>query len=659
MVFTGTDKAIVSFQNDNLLSIEEVDMKKSLILILTALLAVVGPAGTAFAQEAGLKDGVYTAVGQGKDGPITVETTVTSSKIAAVRVVSQRETAGVSDAALVRIPQAVVAGQTLEVDAVTGATYTGKGILEAVEKAILQAGGDPSAFRIKRAAEAKALVTLSTDVVVVGAGGAGASAAVAAAEGGAKVIVLEKAGQPGGATLMSSGLFASDSKLQAQAGLKVPTAEIYKKWQDYVNWLNDPVLTWNFFKKSASTVDWLQERGYQLKLVPNVQKVHASDYQTYHAYADESKKMEYLQTFLANVTKRGGQVYYETRATKLITENGKVVGVEARQADGTPLRITAQAVVLATGGFGANAVEVAKVNPGKKMSALNSGTQTGDGAAMAREVGAGGAKTEFSHYHGVDMPFEIIGAAVNSGDGSKGATGGIDSVNHFANFPGGLWVSRAGVRFAPETIAFDSALVANVTYSVGGEYYVVVDSKTFRALEARGASGVGVPLSPERLAGFELAPVKTPWKGLSSQFETAVKLGGAFRGQTVADLARAMGVEAASLEATVAAYNKVCAAKKDEQYGKAPAYLVPVVEGPFYAVLGRAVALGGLGGILTDDKLRVTTEDGRVIPGLFAAGADVSRIYNNVYPLVEGVTAGWAFNSGRMAGESVLAALRP
>lgn len=633
-------------------------MKKFTLLVLAALLAVVGPLGTAFAQTTSLKDGVYTTVGAGKDGPITVETTIQGNKILAVKIVKQSETAGVADAALKRIPEAIVAGQTTEVDAVTGASYTGKGIIEAVEKAITLAGGDPAAFRVKVAVEAKALVLLTADVVVVGAGGAGSAAAAAAADGGAKVIVIEKAAQPGGATMMSSGLFASDSKLQAAAHVKVPTAEIYKKWEDYVNWLNDPVLTWKFFKKSASTIDWLQERGYKLKLVPNVQKVHVNDYETYHAYADESKKMEYLQTFLSNVTKKGGQIIYDTRGTHLITDNGKVVGVEAQGSDGTPYKINAKAVVIATGGFGANPEIVAQVNPGKKMSALNSGTQTGDGAVMVREIGGGGEKTMFSHYHGVDMPFEVIGAASNSGDGSKGATGGIDSVNHFANFPGGLWVNRAGVRFAPETICFDSALVANVTYSMGGEYYVIVDSKTFKAVEAKGASGVGIPLSPERLAGFELAPVKTPWTGLTQQFETAIKLGGAFKGNTLDDLAKAMGVEAASLKETVAEYNAACKAKKDEQYGKDAKYLVPVAQGPYYAVVGRAVALGGLGGILTDDKLRVTKDDGTVIPGLYAAGADVSRIYNNVYPLVEGVTAGWAFNSGRMAGESVLAYLK-
>jgi fumarate reductase flavoprotein subunit len=639
--------------------IQEVDMKASMACILAVLLAVAGPCGTVFAQTAqALKDGVYTTEGQGKDGPITVKTTVKDHKLAAVEVVAQGETAGVADVALTRVPGAIVAGQTLAVDAVTGASYTTKGILDAVEKAVVQAGGNPADYKVQAAAVTKAAVELTADVVVVGAGGAGSAAAVTAAEGGAKVVVLEKAALPGGTTIMASGIFASDSKLQAQARVKVPTADIYQKWESYVNWLNDPVLTWKYFSKSASTVDWLQERGVALKLIPNVQKVHADDYETYHSYADESKKLQYIQGLLTGVTKRGGKILYETRATKLITSNGKVVGVEAVQADGTPVRVQAQAVVLATGGFGASAEAVAAVNPGKHMSALNSGTQTGDGAALAASAGAGGLNSRFSQYHGVDMPFEIMGAAATSGDGSQGAAaGGIDAVNHLANFPSGLWVSRGAVRFAPETICFDSALVANVTYSMGGDYYVIIDSKTLKALETKGAQGVGMPVSPERLAGVELAPVKAPWKGLATQFDRAIALKGAWKGNTVAELAQAIGLEPAVLEKTVAEYNQICASKKDVQYRKDPRYLVPVTEGPFYAVIGRTVALGGLGGILTDDQLRVTTSDGKVIPGLYAAGNDVNRIYNNVYPLVEGVTAGWAFNSGRIVGETVLANL--
>jgi len=214
------------------------------------------------------------------------------------------------------------------------------------------------------------------------------------------------------------------------------------------------------------------------------------------------------------------------------------------------------------------------------------------------------------------------------------------------------------MRFASEAICYDSALVANATSANGGDYYVIIDSRSLRTLEAEGSSGLGIDNSPERLAGFPLAPVNEPWAGLAAQFKTAIEVGGGFKSDTVEGLAEAMGMDPAVLARTVRGYNDICRSKNDVPFGKEAQYLIPIVEGPYYAALGRTVQLGGLGGISTDHRLNVTTMARKPIPGLYAAGADVSGIYNNVYPLIEGVTAGWAYNSGRIAGESVLEDLR-
>lgn len=627
------------------------------ILALGLALAVAGCSTTAPAPQ-GLRDGVYSASAQGNNGPVTVQTTIKGGRIANVVVTRHSETAGIADPALERIPAAIVKGQTLAIDTVSGATHASEAILKATEDCLGQAGGNIAALKAKKSSAKVATETYSCDLVVVGAGGAGSSAAVTAAEGGAKVIVVEKAAVPGGATIMSSGILATDSAKQKAASVTCRTEDVYKAWQDYNAWLNDSVLTWKFFSKSASTIDWLEARGYEFNIVPNVQKTHAEGFETYHHYGSDDKKMDYMKALLSHVEKNGGKVLYETRATRILMDKGAVSGLEATRADGTRVVIKAASVLIATGGWGANPELVAKFSNGVKMSALNSGTQTGDGIAMTQAVGAGEARA-FAQFHGVDMPFEITGAAASSGDGSKGAAvGGIGSVNHFANYAGGLWVSKRGERFASEAICYDSALVANATYTVGGDYYVIVDARSVAALEAKGASGLGINMSPERLAGQQLAPVSEPWANLGSQFELAIKLGGAFKANTIADLAKAIGAEPAKLQATVDEYNRACAAKKDRQFGKDPMYLIPVSEGPYYAVLGRTVQLGGLGGIPTDSDLKVTDAHKKAIPGLYAAGADVAGIYNDVYPLIEGGTAGWAFNSGRIAGESILEYLR-
>ena len=75
-------------------------------------------------------------------------------------------------------------------------------------------------------------------------------------------------------------------------------------------------------------------------------------------------------------------------------------------------------------------------------------------------------------------------------------------------------------------------------------------------------------------------------------------------------------------------------------------------DGPYYAVKARPVSLGGIGGVLVNSNLEVIKQDGTVIGGLYAAGNETAEIYNNSYPLVEGVTLMTALTGGRICGEA-------
>ncbi|WP_020612163.1 FAD-dependent oxidoreductase [Sediminispirochaeta bajacaliforniensis] len=628
-------------------------MKKSFRRIGFALLVMFLLLGCGSCGNKTMKDGVYTSSADGHNGPVTVQMTIKEGKIADVAVVDNSETASIAAAAIERIPAAIVEHQSLAIDAISGATKVSEAILNAAAQDVEKAGGSAEALKaVQVKTDAAKTESYDCDVVVIGAGGAGSAAAVTAAEGGEKVILVEKAAQPGGTSILASGIFATDSRLQKEAGVVCRTGDVYKVWQDYTSWLNDPSLTWRFFKQSASTVDWLEDHGFAFKLIPNVQKSHEGGFETYHHYKEDAKRLDYIKSLLSYLDTYDGEVMYETPAKKILMKDGHVAGIEAQKADGTKVIINANAVVIASGGFGANREMLDQATGGVAQSLLNSGTQTGDGIKMARAVGAGGENREFSQYHGVDMPFDVINAAGAIDD--KGARGGIEAVNHLANYPGALWVNAQGMRFASEALAYDSALVANATAAAGGNYYVIIDSTSLAALESGGTSALGITESPERLAGQELTPIHEPWTGLSEQFGTAFTLGGAFKGDTLEDLATAIGINPATFAKSVAAYNQVCAAKNDEQFEKDPMYLVPITKGPFYACKGQTVTLGGLGGISTDSRLNVTDKAGKPISGLYAAGNVVNAIYNNVYPLIEGVTAAWAYNSGRIAGQSVL-----
>lgn len=143
---------------------------------------------------------------------MTLEVTFDSDAIKSIEIKEHSETAGISDAPIEKIPELIIANQSLNIDTVTGATNTSNAILNAVADAVNQAGGDAEALKKVEAAgneAAKDAVTKEADVIVVGAGGSGLAAAVSAAEEGASVIVIEKNSYVGGNTVRTGGGYAS------------------------------------------------------------------------------------------------------------------------------------------------------------------------------------------------------------------------------------------------------------------------------------------------------------------------------------------------------------------------------------------------------------------------------------------------------------------
>ena len=226
------------------------------------------------AASASLKDGSYTGVGTGKNGDVTVEVTVANGAISAVKVLSHSETPGISDPAIERIPAAIVDGQTVEVNAVAGATMTGDAILTAVKSCIQQAGGDPAAFGKKQETVSGKTVEYEADIVIVGAGAAGLMAALTASEAGAKVIVMEKAAnalasnfaQCGGALDRNFGVLGNEF---AGATSKLPGATF--DFSTGFNLANQNLAFWIY---GGLNVDRDGDRFINEKLVAEIGRAH-------------------------------------------------------------------------------------------------------------------------------------------------------------------------------------------------------------------------------------------------------------------------------------------------------------------------------------------------------------------------------------------------
>lgn len=193
-----------------------------LALLAVAMLAVIGGCATGTARNGETPvSGTYEGTGYGMQGPIKVQVTVDGGKIAAVKILSSKETPNVVKVAFERLPAQIVEHQALGLDAVCGATLASNGIKNAVADAVKKAGMDATKLREKTyKPQPKAPQTWSADVLVMGAGGAGLTAAISAAQTGASVILIEKGSVLGGNTMMAGAAYnAVDPAAQAMMTL--------------------------------------------------------------------------------------------------------------------------------------------------------------------------------------------------------------------------------------------------------------------------------------------------------------------------------------------------------------------------------------------------------------------------------------------------------
>lgn len=633
-------------------------MKKSIckkwtagLLSLTLLAALAGcgqtdtePTPTPEASTpvaAGITDGTYTAASKGNNGDVNVTVVIADGVIAEVNVGEHGETESIATPAIERIPNEIVTYQSVAVDTVSGATNTSNAILNAVKDCITQAGGNVEDFmKTVEKPVNDAVEEYTADVVVIGGGGSGMSAALAAHQSGAKVIVLEKAASLGGSSVMAGGMGAWNSKYQqADEKTDFTAAEWLKDWMDQQNYLVSGPMIYKYITESGETVDWLSENGVEFNFVGHSQTALLDDpIRTYHTWGGDGLAAS-LNRFAETIKSEGGMVMTETAGKEILMNNGSVAGVRAEKADGTTVKITAKAVVVATGGYGANSEKIEEIL-GYKVNGINSGSQTGDGIEMAIAVGADTDGMENIEFHGISYPADL----------ATSIEGDISYYMLLAQNPSLLWVNMDGNRFTNEDICFDTAYGGNVTAAQGDHYFAIMSQTVLDTLETKGEGALG---RTTQSTGFNPPALDEAWDGLTEQLERGYDSGIIVKANTLAELAEKIGVPAATLQETVDAYNEVCAAGEDTMYGKPQQYLTGVEGGPYYAIMGRASQLCTLGGLKITTNMEVVSTEGNVIPGLYSAGVDCSgSMYNTAYVSYEGVTMGWTMTSGRLAGEA-------
>ena len=585
---------------------------------LTALLA----SATMALSLVGCSTGkTYTgeAFGHDKENPVKVTLTIKDKTITKVEVDASHETNGIGSKAAETMPGAIVAANSLDVDGVSGATQTSKAIIEAATAALKQAGLEPSDLVSKNTSTTKAKdIEETVDVVVVGAGGAGMTAAITATDAGKKVIVVESQPIAGGNSVRSTGgmnaaktpyqdknefkeaagvektLATAAEKFADNATITALAATVKEQWDAYQanpqgyfdsvelmeldtliggKGKNNPELVKALAENSAAAIEWLASIGAEVK---NVGAFGGASVKRIHRPVNADGKVTAVGAYIVpilekNLQDRNVQFLFDTTANEIIMKDGKAVGIKATGKDGHKVTINAKSVVIATGGFGANAEMVEKYKPELKgFATTNAEGAQGQGIDMATAVGAATVDMDQIQIHPT-VHIEEDGNAHLITEGLRG--------------DGAILVNAEGKRFYDEVSTRDKVSAAIIAQPDKSAWLVVDQSMVDKSAV---------------IAGY-------------------IKSGYTVTGATYEELAKAMGVDETTFVSTMNTWNQAVEAKSDAEFNRT-SFANPLTAAPYYAIKITPAVHHTMGGIVINPKAEVLNEKGEVISGLFAAG---------------------------------------
>ena len=475
---------------------------------------------------------------------------------------------------------------------------------------------------------------LTADLVVVGAGAGGTIAAVEAVEGGLKTIMLEKNAFAGGAGNFMEGSFAAESFMQKEKGVKLTKTEAFNRMAAYHHWRVNAPLMKAFVDNSADMVQWVWDHGVHWKEVKTAWR--NNDVLTWHIYP----KAGALPSTMVKIFKeKGGQLLLSTPAEKLIVENGKVVGVEAKNGSGEKVTVRAKNVILATGGYNFN-VPMVKEMTGIDMIPVGAPGRTGDGVQMLESAGAKLVNMNVCMQAGLWLK----GVPTDLQFGKDGVTKAEYVRLLAALFQPYLKTSLQGERVADETLPLE--YISNAFEKVGGEGFAVFDDKTREEMIKE-----GLPRGY-----FGMVTPGTKFTNFDALFERGVKDGFCYKADTLEDLAKMTGMDPARLAATANRMNELVKIGKDEDFYKDSEWLREVKTGPFYAIKGSLRTYATTGGASVNEYFQPLDEKGNVIKGIYAIGQDGGGLYSDSYDMhiAEGTASSWAICGGKLAVDHIV-----
>ena len=617
----------------------------SLLLAGAMFLTACGGSASSTSAASGVS-GSFTGTAKGM-GEVSVTLTLTDNVITDCTAKGDEETSGIGSVVIEQFPGEVVEGNTINLDSISGATITSNAFVEAAKAALTEAGLNPDDYMAKADKTANGeTVSYDADVVVIGAGGAGMTAAMTAADAGQKVVILESQAMVGGNSARATGgmnaaktVYQDENEFDQAAGVEKTLATAAEKYADNETitalaktvseqWaayqanptgyfdsvelmeldtmvggkgINDPELVKTLCEGTADAIDWLDENGITLH---NVSSFGGASVKRIHRPVNDEGKVVSVGSYMIplleeNCKKAGVQILLNTTANEILTDaNGAAAGIKATGSTGETVTVNAKAVVLTTGGFGANLDMVVEYKPELKgFMTTNAAGAQGQGIEMATAIGAGTVDMDQIQIH----PTVEANTAALITEGLRG--------------DGAILVNANGERFIDEVGTRDVVSAAEIAQP-GSYSWLIVDQAMVDA---------------------------------SSVIQGYIKKGYTKTGATYEELAKELDVDPATFANTMETWNSYVEAKNDPDFGRT-SFANPLNNGPYYAIKVTAGVHHTMGGVTINSATEVLKEDGTVIPGLFAAGEVTGGVHGA--NRLGGTAVADFVVFGRIAGES-------
>ncbi len=558
------------------------------------------------------KSGLYIGEGRGCYGTIKVGVALDGKIIEDIQLLEHNESPGVGALAADIIADEIVKHQSIAVDAVAGCTKSSTGVVAAVEKALEKAGVDIDDYwkevdtgitNIRGKIEKKA------DVVIIGAGGAGLAAAVSAHQNGAKVLLLEKMPLVGGNTIISGAAYnAVDPKRQSAQGIEDSIDKHYIQTYEGGDKLAKPELIRTLVEKAYPALEWLESMGMKFK--NDIFTVLGALWPRSHK-PEKPIGTGYIETYMEYIGKNNKdiEIMLNTKATELLVENGRVIGVEAESPDNVVIAKASNGVIIATGGFSAN---VNARNHYNKMwpdltniKSTNRPGAMGDGAWMAEKIGANLIDMEQIQL----LPMGDIETGSLSGNIEQGVEDRI-------------FVNKDGNRFVDEGARRD-VMTKALFEQEDSLMWVIVDRHSY--------------------------PTGDTKNNFDETIDFLIEDGTAYKADTLEELAIKIGVVPENLVKSVETFNQAAENKIEDLFGRT-LFDNKIDTPPFYAGARMPTVHHTMGGIEINTKAQVLDTEGKIIKGLYAAGEVTGGIHGSNRLGGNAVPDTVVF--GRIAGES-------